>query len=145
MQVEGQRASALRFAEPAVQALLSALVVFRLLPRGFSSSDLRDQWAPLSGKAPADITPGQMTYHLRRLRLHGLISAFPSAIVTALPTAAGAQPCSVRARIIGCCDPVWHKSFPTRQATMPRCVAVLINSTLSSINGLRRKICPFEI
>jgi hypothetical protein len=75
--VEGQRASALRFAEPAVQALLSALLVFRLLPRGFSNRDLRDHWAPLLGKAPADMTPGQMTYHLRRLRLHGLIERIP--------------------------------------------------------------------
>src|SRR5262249_13374950 len=37
--VEGQRASALRFADVAVQALLSALLVFRLLPRGFSNRD----------------------------------------------------------------------------------------------------------
>ncbi len=57
----------------AVQALLSALLVFRLLPRGFSNRDLRDHWAALLGKAPDDMTRGQMTYHLRRLRLHGLI------------------------------------------------------------------------
>jgi hypothetical protein len=73
VEVEGQRASGLRFADATVQALLSALVVFRLLPRGFSARDLRDHWAPLLGKTPADMTPGQMTYHLRRLRLHGLI------------------------------------------------------------------------
>ncbi len=71
--VAGQRASALRFADRAVQALLSALLVFRLLPRGFSNRDLRDHWAPLLGKVPEALTPGQMTYHLRRLRLHGLI------------------------------------------------------------------------
>jgi hypothetical protein len=63
----------LRFADAAVQALLSALVVFRLLPRGFSGRDLRGHWAPLLGKAPDDMTPGQMGYHLRRLRLHGMI------------------------------------------------------------------------
>jgi hypothetical protein len=71
--VDGQRGSALRFADPLVQALFSALVVFRLLPRGFSNRELRDHWAPLVGKASQSITPGQMTYHLRRLRLHGLI------------------------------------------------------------------------
>jgi len=71
--VEGQRASALRFADAAVQALLSALLVFRLLPRGFSNRELRDHWAPLLGEAPEALTAGQMTYHLRRLRLHGLI------------------------------------------------------------------------
>jgi hypothetical protein len=75
--VAGQRASALRFADGAVQALLSALLVFRLLPRGFSNRDLRDHWAPLLGKTPEALTPGQMTYHLRRLRLHGLIERIP--------------------------------------------------------------------
>lgn len=75
--VDGQRASALRFADPLVQALFSALLVFRLLPRGFSNRELRDHWAPLVGKTPQSITPGQMTYHLRRLRLHGLIERLP--------------------------------------------------------------------
>jgi hypothetical protein len=77
VQVDGQRASALRFADAAVQALLSALLVFRLLPRGFSNRDLRDHWAPLLGEPPAALTPGRMTYHLRRLRLHGLIERVP--------------------------------------------------------------------
>jgi hypothetical protein len=75
--VDGQRASALRFADPQVQALFSALLVFRLLPRGFSNRELRDHWAPLVGKTSQTITPGQMTYHLRRLRLHGLIERVP--------------------------------------------------------------------
>lgn len=75
--VDGQRASALRFADPLVQALFSALLVFRLLPQGFSNRELRDHWAPLIGKTPQSITPGQMTYHLRRLRLHGLIQRIP--------------------------------------------------------------------
>jgi hypothetical protein len=75
--VDGQRASALRFADTLVQALFSALLLFRLLPRGFSNRELRDHWAPLIGKAPQSITPGQMTYHLRRLRLHGLIERMP--------------------------------------------------------------------
>jgi hypothetical protein len=75
--VKGQRASALRFADPLVQALFSALWVFRLLPRGFSNRELRDHWAPLVGKASQSITPAQMTYHLRRLRLHGLIERMP--------------------------------------------------------------------
>jgi hypothetical protein len=75
--VAGQRASALPFADVAVQALLTALLVFRLLPRGFSNRDLREHWAPLVGRAPQSITPGQMTYHLRRLRLHGIIERLP--------------------------------------------------------------------
>jgi hypothetical protein len=75
--VEGQRASALRFADRAVQALFSALLVFRLLPRGFSNRDLRDHWAPLLGRTAQSMTQGQMSYHLRRLRLHGLIERIP--------------------------------------------------------------------
>ena len=67
---------------PAVLALFSALLVFRLLPRGFSNRELRDHWAPLLGKTPQSITPGQMTYHLRRLRLHGLIERQAGPIAT---------------------------------------------------------------
>jgi hypothetical protein len=74
IEVEGQRASALRFGDPRVLALLAALLVFRLLPRGFSQRDLREHWAPLLGEDPSDMTPGRMTYQLRRLRLHGLIA-----------------------------------------------------------------------
>jgi hypothetical protein len=77
VEVAGQRVSGLRFADLAVQALLSALLVFRLLPRGFSNRDLRNHWAPLVGKASDDMTPGQMTYQLRRLRLHDLIERIP--------------------------------------------------------------------
>jgi hypothetical protein len=72
-----QRAAGLRLAEPRAQALLAALVVFRLLPRGFSSAELRAVLAPLLGLAPEQLTAGQMTYHLRRLRLHGLIERRP--------------------------------------------------------------------
>jgi hypothetical protein len=73
--VEGQRAAALRFADPVVQALLSLLVIFRLLPDGWRHRDLCAQLATLLG-LPA-VTPGQMTYQLRRLRLHGLIARVP--------------------------------------------------------------------
>jgi hypothetical protein len=78
MVVDGQRTSGLRFADAAVQALLSALLMFRLLPEGFSNRELRNHWAPLMGKAPETMTPGQMTYQLRRLRLHGLIERMPN-------------------------------------------------------------------
>lgn len=73
----GQRAAALRFDDPRVQALLSALVVFRLLPHGFANRDLRPLLARLLGVAPAHMTQGRMTYDLRRLRLHGLIARIP--------------------------------------------------------------------
>jgi hypothetical protein len=77
IEVAGQRAAALRFEQERVQALLSALVVFSLLPTGFSNRDLREHLAPLLGRAPSQLPPGRMTYDLRRLRLHGLIERLP--------------------------------------------------------------------
>jgi hypothetical protein len=53
--------------------LLSALLVFRLLPRGFANRELKEHLAPLLGEEPSAMTQGRMTYQLRRLRLHGLI------------------------------------------------------------------------
>ncbi|MCC7359740.1 MAG: hypothetical protein IT317_09695 [Anaerolineales bacterium] len=75
--VETQRASALRSTDPRVQALLSVLVMFRLLPEGFANADLRAHLAPLLGLDPSQLTPGRMTFHLRRLRLHALIGRLP--------------------------------------------------------------------
>jgi hypothetical protein len=75
--VAGQRASALRFDDPRVQALLSVIVLFALLPRGFANKDLREPLAHLLGIAPAKLTQGRMTYDLRRLRLHGLTQRIP--------------------------------------------------------------------
>ena len=43
------------------------------LPVGFSNRNLRERLAPLLGIDPARISPGMMTYDLRRLRLHGVI------------------------------------------------------------------------
>jgi len=77
LEVQGQRASALRYADTCVLALLSALLVFRLLPRGFANHELREHLAPLLGKDPSEMTQGRMTYQLRRLRLHGLIVRQP--------------------------------------------------------------------
>ena len=77
VQANAQRASALRFADSKVQALWNALFVFRLLPKGFSNSQLRRHFAELLGKSPDQITAGAMTYQLRRLRLHGLIQRIP--------------------------------------------------------------------
>ncbi len=73
VEVNGQRASALRYGNAGVLALLSALLVFRLLPRGFSNRELKEHLAPLLGEDPGALTQGRMTYQLRRLRLHGLI------------------------------------------------------------------------
>ena len=67
----------LRLADPRAHALLAALCVFRLLPRGFANRDLRPILAQLLGLPAETITPGKMTYDLRRLRMHGLIERMP--------------------------------------------------------------------
>jgi len=75
--IAAQRASALRFTDPRVQALLAAIVIFRLQPDGFANRDLRAHLAPLLGVPAESLTAGRMTYDLRRLRLHGLIERIP--------------------------------------------------------------------
>jgi hypothetical protein len=76
-QIESQRASALRFGDANVQAVLNAVLMFVFVARGFTNKDLRQQFAVLLGKRADDITPGRMSYELRRLRLHGLIERLP--------------------------------------------------------------------
>jgi len=73
----GTRVAGLRLADPRAHALLAALCVFRLLPRGFANRDLRPILAQLLGLPAETITPGKMTYDLRRLRMHGLIERMP--------------------------------------------------------------------
>lgn len=75
--VGNQRVSALRFGDPRVHALLAAIVIARLQPDGFANRDLRAHLAGLQDIPIDQITPGQMSYDLRRLRLHGLIDRIP--------------------------------------------------------------------
>ena len=75
--VDGQRAAALRFADPRVQALLHVLLLFVLVQGTFAHRDLREHLAPLLGQKPSQLNPGPITYDLRRLRLHGLIERIP--------------------------------------------------------------------
>ena len=73
----GTRVPGLRFGDIRVHALLQALLVHRLLPNGFTNRDLRTLVATLLGATTEDITAGKMTYDLRRLRVHGLITRIP--------------------------------------------------------------------
>lgn len=76
-QVEGQTVSALRPTDPTVQALWNAVLLFELLPAGFSNRQLRAALAQLLGEPEEALTQGRMSYHLRRLRVHGLIQRIP--------------------------------------------------------------------
>ncbi len=70
----GTRVAGLKFAGPRAQALLQALLIFRLLPNGFTNRDLRGLVGQLLAST---MSSGQLTYDLRRLRLHGLITRIP--------------------------------------------------------------------
>ena len=73
----GTRVPGLRLGQQRSHALLTALPIFRLQPDGFSNRDLRPLIAQLRGLPSDDITAGQITYDLRRLRHHGLIQRIP--------------------------------------------------------------------
>jgi hypothetical protein len=53
---------------------LSALLIFRCHPHGFTNKDLRTYTAELRGLDPGDVSTGQMTYDLRRLKTRNLIT-----------------------------------------------------------------------
>ena len=53
------------------------LVLFSLQPQGFRNRQLRPLLAQLLGIPQSQITPGRMSYDLRRLRLHGLLERIP--------------------------------------------------------------------
>jgi len=73
----GTRVPGLRLGQQRSHALLSALVTFRLQPPGFTNKDLRAITAELRALPAGAPSTGQMTYDLRRLRLHGLIERVP--------------------------------------------------------------------
>jgi hypothetical protein len=75
---DGHRIAGLRLGDRRAHALLQALLIFRLLPGGFLNRDLRALLTDLLRRLPDEqITAGQMTYDLRRLRAHGLIERIP--------------------------------------------------------------------
>ena len=75
--VDERRVPALRFGDSRVQALLSALLTFRLLPMGFANRELRPLVAALLGVSADAYSAGRATYDLRRLRLRGLVERLP--------------------------------------------------------------------
>ena len=57
--------------------MLTVLILFSLQPEGFRNRQLRPLLAQWLGIPESQITPGRMSYDLRRLRLHGLIERIP--------------------------------------------------------------------
>lgn len=71
---DGQRASALRFGDPRVMALLASIASFEHVAGGLTNKSLRDHMTELYDP---DYSSAQATYDLRRLRLKGLIQRVP--------------------------------------------------------------------
>jgi hypothetical protein len=72
---DGQRTGALRFGDVRVMALAGALCLTVHAVAGFNNRSLRALVGELLGTT---YTSAQMTYDLRRLRLHGLIARVPN-------------------------------------------------------------------
>ena len=71
---EGQRTGAFRFGDVRAMALAGALCYLIHAVSGFTNKSLRGLVGGLLG---VDYSPAQMTYDLRRLRLHGLVVRVP--------------------------------------------------------------------
>jgi len=71
---EGQRTGAFRFGDQRAMALAGALCAVVHSVTGFTNKSLRGRVAGLLG---CDYTANQMSYDLRRMRLHGLIERIP--------------------------------------------------------------------
>ena len=98
---EGQRTGALRFGDQRAMALAGALCLVVHAVTGFTNKSLRGHVAGLLGR---DYSSSQMSYDLRRLRLHGLIERRPGTNSYAL-TPEGIRVAvfytKVRARLLG--------------------------------------------
>ena len=108
----GTRVPGLRLGQARAHALLAALLVFRLLPHGFANRDLRTATAQLRGLQPDQLSAGQMTYDLRRLRLHGLIERISHSHRDRLTDRACTTRCSSPASTTGSSRPA-SPSSPT--------------------------------
>jgi len=74
---EGQRTGAFRFGDQRAMALAGALCCIVHAVTGITNKRLR---ALVAGLLGSDYSPNQMSYDLRRLRLHGLIKRVPGTI-----------------------------------------------------------------
>jgi hypothetical protein len=73
----GTKIPGLKLGQIRSHALLLALLTFRTQLAGFTNHDLRRLTAQFRGLHPDQISTGQATYDLRRLRTHGLIERVP--------------------------------------------------------------------
>jgi hypothetical protein len=130
-----QRAPALRFGVPRVMALLHALCMFLLLPRGFDHKTLRVQVASLLGLTLEQYTASMMTYDLRRLRLKGLISRQPGThryLVTPLGLRVASFYTRIHLRLL---QPGWAALLPAKDP-IPRPLRTVFDTLEAEIDKL---------
>jgi len=143
--VGAQRVAALPFADPRVQALLSVLVLYCLLPNGFANKDVRAHLAPLLGLEPTQLTPGRLTYDLRRLRLHGLIERIPHTQRYRV-THEGLRTALFFTRVYGrILRPGMARITPAAAVGAPRSVPPSITSRRPSTTGLTKPNSPRKL
>ena len=104
-QIEGQRASALRFGDARVQALFVVLWLLCLQVEGFRNRQLWPLLAQMLAVEETKIKQGRVSYELRRLRLHGLLSALRRLIDTASQSKDCARSSSISAPMHACLRP----------------------------------------
>jgi hypothetical protein len=72
-----RRAPALRWGDPRVMALFSAICSFATAPEGFTNRSLRQRVAMLHDPGPAGYAASRMSYDLRRLRANRIVVRVP--------------------------------------------------------------------
>ena len=112
--VDDQRAPALRFGDERVHALLHALVLFRLLPNGFSNRDLRERLEPLRG-VPQRRVRSPMTFAAFGCEVSS--AGFLTPTATKSPNRACATPSSSPAATTASCAPDSQPSSPTKPSS----------------------------
>src|SRR6266511_2181666 len=131
---EGQRTGALRFGDPRAMALAGALCAMVHAVTGFTNKSLRSLVAGLLG---VDYTSAQMTYDLRRLRLHGLITRLPGThtyVTTPQGLRVAAFYTKLGARVLG---PLLAADHPPAPIEVRRALATLDRAVSDYVTNAR--------
>ena len=131
---EGQRTGAFRFGDPRATALAGALATTLHAVTGFSNKSLRGH---VAGHLGREYTCSQMSYDLRRLRLHGLIQRVPSRNTYTL-TPDGIRVAvfytKLQNRLLG---PLLDADKPPAQLTVRRALATLEHAVNDYVTAAR--------